>query len=184
MMIYYVFLYGGLGVLWLLMSGVHIILVIGAIKELRWIPGRVSRLQLEGAILMLISTIARWIVFDPIIGVDRLRSYEWSWWFARGDTGLYLVGIILFCLGFFLSRRPRPGLKPWDASIKRRVLITFILALGLVILTWFRIQAPWFDTAWGWYRIIFGIALYSFAIGYLKQERNPSAPPPETDPII
>ncbi len=184
MMIYYVILYTGLGILWILMFTVHIILVIGAIKELRWISGRVSRLQLEGSILMLIGTIARWIVFDPVIGIDRLKAYEWSLWFARGETGLYLVGIILFCLGFFLSRRPRPGLKPWDASITRWVLITFILALGLGILSWFYFKAPWFNTAWGWYRVIFGIALYSFAIGYLKQERNPSTLPPETDPII
>ncbi|MCX8065938.1 MAG: hypothetical protein N3G21_12330 [Candidatus Hydrogenedentes bacterium] len=184
MMIYYLFLYGGLGVIWILVFSVHTILLIGAVKELRWISGRISRLQLEGAVLMLIGTIGRCIVFDPVIGIDRLRSYEWSLWFGRGETGLYLVGVILFCLGFFLSRRPRPGLKPWDASIKRRVFITFIVALGLGILIWFYFKAPWFNTAWGWYRVIFGIALYPFALGYLRQERNPLAPPPETDPII
>lgn len=184
MMIYYFFLYGGLGMLWILIFSVHIILLIGAVKELRWISGRISRLQLEGTVLMLIGTMARFIVFDPVIGIDRLKSYEWSLWFGRGETGLYLVGIILFCLGFFLSRRPRPGLKPWDASLKRIVLMTFIVALGLSILTWFYLKAPWFNTAWGWSRVIFGIALYPFALGYLKQERSPSAPPPEIDPII
>ncbi len=184
MQIYYVFLYGGLVIISILVFAVYILLIMGAIKECCWIPGRISRLQLEGAIIMFLGTVGRWIVLDPAIGIERLQSEDWTYWFNRGETGLYLVGLILFGLGFFLSRRPRPGLKPWDSGIKRWAIMTFVVLLGLGILLWFYLNARWFNFAWGYWRVLFSIALYPFAIGYLKQERDPSVLPPEIPDLI
>lgn len=184
MMIYYLFFYGGDVILSLLIFTVYILLIIGAVKEWRWIPGRISRLQLEGAIIMFIGTVAKWVVFNQFFCLDPLRSEEWSYWFGRGELGLFLVGLILFGLGFFLSRRPRPGLKPWNAGLKRLSLISFIVVLGFVILTWFHLYARWFHFSWEYPRVLFSIALYPFAIGYLKQERNPSVPPPEITDLV
>lgn len=185
MMIYYVFLYGGYVILSLLVLSVYVLLVVGAVKELRWFSGRVSRLQLEGAVIMLACTLSRWVVLDPVVlGMDPLESNEWTYWFKRGETGLFLVGLILFGLGFFLSRRPRPGLKPWDAGLRRLAVVSLILGVGLVILLWFYFQASWFRFPLGNIRMLFGVALYPFAIGYLKQERNPAVPPPESTDVI
>jgi len=184
MMIYYVFFYGGDAIISLLIFIVYILLIIGAIKEYRWIRGRISRMQLEGAVIMFLGTIAKWIVLNQFFGLDRLQSEEWAYWFNRGELGLFLVGLILFGLGFFLSRRPRPGLKPWNAGIKRLTIISFILILGFSILTWFHLYARWFNFAWEYGRVLFSVALYPFAIGYLKQERNPSVPPPEIKDLI
>ncbi len=184
MMIYYVFFYGGDIIISLLVFVVYVLLIIGAVKECKWMSGRVSRMQLEGSIVMFVGTVSKWVVFNSMIGIDRLRSEEWSYWFSRGELGFYLVGLILFGLGFFLSRRPRPGLKPWDAGIKRWTVMTFIVVLGFGILTWFYFYAPWFRFPWEYVRVLFSIALYPFAIGYLKQERNPSIPPPEINDLL
>ena len=184
MMIYYVFFYGGDVIISLLVFFVYILLIIGAIKECRWIRGRISRMQLEGAIIMFTGTIAKWIVFNQFLAINPLRSEDWTYWFDRGELGLYFIGLILFGLGFFLSRRPRPGLKPWDAGIKRMAVMSFFIALGFSILLWFYLYARWFNFSWEYGRVLFSIALYPFAIGYLKQERNPSVLPPEINDLI
>ncbi|MGC8739552.1 MAG: hypothetical protein ACP5UA_13045 [Candidatus Hydrogenedens sp.] len=184
MMIYYVFFYGGDVVISLLVFIVYILLIIGAIKECRWVRGRISRMQLEGAVIMFLGTVAKWIVLNQFFGLDRLQSEEWTYWFNRGELGLYLVGLILFGLGFFLSRRPRLGLKPWDAGIKRMTMMSFLIALGFGILLWFYLYARWFNFSWEYVRVLFSIALYPFAIGYLKQERNPSVLPPEIKDLV
>lgn len=184
MMIYYVFFYVGDAVISLLVFNVYILLIIGAIKECRWIRGRVSRMQLEGSVIMFLGTITKWIVLNQFFGIDRLQSEEWTYWFNRGELGLFFVGLILFGLGFFLSRRPRPGLKPWDAGIKRMAVMSFLIALGFGILLWFYLYARWFNFAWEYPRVVFSIALYPFAIGYLRQERSLSVLPPEINVMV
>ncbi len=99
--------------------------LVGAAHKTWLHPTRTSRLQLEGALIAFTGMIVRVIVFDPMFGRDPLRETSFSYWFSRGESGLFAIGVILFVLGFFLERRPRPDLTPWP---QRHTLAAWIWA--------------------------------------------------------
>lgn len=93
--------------------------LVGAARKTWAHPLRISRLQLEGAVIAITGMSARLFVFDSIVGVDPMRTSRFSYWLDRGEVGLFAIGLILFGLGFFLERRPRPGLILWPQRYTR-----------------------------------------------------------------
>lgn len=95
------------------------LLCVGAARKVWACSRRIARLQLEGAALVMAGLLLRLLAFDPFFGLDSARESRFGFWFDRGEQGMLAIGIILFGLGFFLERRPRPGLDPWPARYTR-----------------------------------------------------------------
>ncbi|HPO11893.1 MAG TPA: hypothetical protein PLI09_00490 [Candidatus Hydrogenedentes bacterium] len=143
------------------------LLLFGSIKRLFRKGGRLRRLQAEGAFLALVGTMAKWIVYDINFGADRLNITEWGYWFNRGEVGIFFIGLLLFGLGYFLERRPRPGLASWPHPIKTvsEIAILSCIALGVVAHSFF--NYPWFELPWDSWRILFSLGVLPFSIGYV-----------------
>jgi hypothetical protein len=154
------------------------LVLFGAVRLARRGGGRLRRIQVEGALFIVIGSLAKWIVYDPNFGIDRLSISRWSPWFTRAETGAFCIGVLLFVLGFFLDRRPRPGLTPFPKSgriISKVAILTGILA-GTVTYIWS--QYPWFSLPWDKPRIFFCLGALPFAFFYLifsKRDRSPAA---------
>lgn len=156
-----------------------VLLFIGSTRAIRRQGGRLRRMQLEGAILILAGTISKWTVFDTLFGLDRLNSETWSYWFSRGETGWFLIGLLLFGLGFFLERRPRPGLTPWPKTVKSTGLAGILVGIGLAMVAYRWFQYPWLHLPWSVARVIFSLGMFPFAIGYVILGRRLPEPPVE-----
>jgi hypothetical protein len=152
-------------------------LFLGALRAVRRRGGRLRRMQVEGAALILAGSLAKWMVFDPLFGFDRLRSAIWSYWFARGEVGFFLIGLLLFTLGFFLERRPRPGLIPWPSTVKSVCITGILLGAGLGLLAFKWSQYPWLHLPWTLPRVVFSLGMFPFAAGYLVLGRRLPDPP-------
>lgn len=90
-----------------------ILLFAGALKKVLTCSCRINRLQLEGAAIITATVTASIFFLYYLIELDAQRETSFAYWFGRGQRGLLFIGTILFCLGFFLERRPRPSLTPW-----------------------------------------------------------------------
>lgn len=90
-----------------------ILLLAGALKKSAACWCRISRLQLEGCIIVTATMFFQMFFSGYLKALDASGGSTFYYWFSRGAYGLYSVGAILFFLGFFLERRPRPGLSPW-----------------------------------------------------------------------
>ena len=143
------------------------ILLAGAIRRVLIRGGRLRRLQVEGAFLLVAGTVSKWIVFDPNIAIDPLRATNWGYWFSRGEIGLFLIGLLLLGLGYFLERRPRPGLRPWPRRPKTIAAMALFTGTALGIMAYAWVNYPWFALPWHAPRILFTLGLWPFAVGYL-----------------
>ena len=154
------------------------LLLRGAIRLLRRNGGRLRRLQVEGAALLSAGSVAKWIVFDPNFGFDRLRVEIWSYWFSRGEIGLFLIGLLLFGLGFFLEREPRPALRPWPRIGKIISMTAILSGIALGTVAYIVFGYPWFELPWSAARILFSLGVLPFAIGYVLFGKHSPDPPP------
>jgi hypothetical protein len=155
-----------------------ILLLAGALLRLRQRGGRLRRLQAEGAALIVGGALAALGLYHPQFGVDRYRLLSWGEYFDRAEMAAFLIGLLFFALGYFLERRPRPGLRAWPLIGKAvsGVAILLFAVLGLVVHR--NVALPWIDLPWPVGRVVFGLGCYPFAIGYLVSSRNPEPPPP------
>jgi hypothetical protein len=162
----------------LLTQAPWLLLLAGAVLRIRHHGGRLRRLQLEGTLLLLGGMVAALVMYDPHVGLDRYRTFSWGLFFDRAENAAFWIGILFFALGYFLERRPRPGLRTWPVAGKAISAIA-ILAFGLLGLAVNQnISLPWIDLPWPLGRLVFGLGCYPFAIGYLVSSRHPTAPPP------
>lgn len=154
-----------------------ILLFVGAVWRLRKHGGRLRRLQVEGTALLMAAILAALVMYDQHFGYDRYRTFSWGTFFDRAETGAFWIALLFFGLGYFLERRPRPGLRPWPMAGKL-VSTVAILAFGLLGLAVNHyVSLPWIDLPWTLGRLVFGLGCYPFAIGYLVSSRHPIAPP-------
>lgn len=90
-----------------------LLLLAGAVKKSTACWCRINRLQMEGAAIVTVTMFFQIFFSGYLKALDASGESSFYYWFCRGSYGLYAVGAILFFLGFFLERRPRPGLSPW-----------------------------------------------------------------------
>lgn len=153
-----------------------ILLLAGALLRLRHGGGRLRRLQVEGAAIIVVGAAAAVAMYHPQVGYDRFGVSTWGEFFDRAEMAAFAVGLMFFGLGYFLERRPRPGLRPWPLVGKAvsSVAILIFAVLGLVVHR--NVALPWIDLPWPLGRLVFGLGCFPFAIGYLVSSRNPSPP--------
>lgn len=96
------------------------LLLAGAAKKTSDCASRVNRLQLEGAVIITLVMSFTLFFLHRVLAMEQVGETSFAYWYERGEYGLFAVGIILFALGFFLERRPRPGLERWP--LKARLL--------------------------------------------------------------
>lgn len=152
------------------------ILLLGALRRLLRQGGRLRRLQAEGTAMLVTGSIAKWLVFDVNFGFDRLRNTEWSWWFSRGEIGFFLIGFLLLGMGYFLERRPRPGLEPWPRTGKKLSIAAILTGAALGLLAYTFRAYPWFELPWTAPRILFSLGIYPFAVFYFTLGKRDRAP--------
>lgn len=141
---------------------------VGAIRKVRRVSNRIVRLQLEGAMMMVVGVFLKGAMFDPVVGYDPAHETRLAYWFDRGETGLFVIGLILLFFGFFLERRPRPGLRPWSTG-ERNTAVTGILA-GAVLtaaMLWVKGASP---SGWPWPPVRVGLTagLLPMACAYCR----------------
>lgn len=151
--------------------GPWLLLVAGAFRRVRIRGGRLRRMQAEGAALAVIGALARWAAFDPRLANGYAAEGTWPYWLSRGELGLAGIGLMLFALGFFLERRPRPGIHPWPETGKRvaagSILGAAAFSLALALLS----EEAWLGLPWGPGRILFSFGCYPFAMLYFSRAR-------------
>jgi len=159
-----------------------VLFLAGALVKVRHHGTRIMRIQAEGAAMIVVGTIAKWIIFDPNFGIDRYQEAWWSYWFDRGETGLFIIGLLLLLTGYFLERRPRPGLKPWPVAGKIVSALFILFFSGLALAAAWYIDLPWVDPPWSEERMLFMAGFVPMAIGYgISAVRTGRAEsPPET----
>lgn len=141
------------------------ILCVGAARKV-WVRShRIARLQLEGAAIVLAGLVLRLVMFDAIFGFDPAREGRFAFWFARGEQGLLTIGTILFALGFFLERRPRPGLAVWPVRYIRTAWACAGAGAMIALVIAWRGYAPC-PMPWTLSRTSFLLGLTVFAVIY------------------
>ncbi len=170
-----------------LLAGIYVSLApcvalcVGATRKVWARSHRIARLQLEGAGLLLFGLLVRLLAFDPVFGLDPGRESRFAFWFDRGEQGLLAIGIILFGLGFFLERRPRPGLTPWPKRYTRAAWVCMAACVVVAALFWWRRYTPavmpW-SLARTWF--LLGLSVFSAGYGYMAFKRPDEAARAET----
>jgi len=135
--------------------------------------GRLYRMQIEGALLALLSTAACWLIYDPNFGVDRYGVAAWSEWFDRGEPGLFWIGMLLFMLGYVLERRPRAGLVRWPRWASGIAWGFLLVGSALGLYAYFNVSLPWIDLPWQPSRMAFTLGCLPFALAYAVLECRP-----------
>ena len=151
----------------LLLQAPWVMLFVGAVRRVRQHTTRLRRFQFEGMFLVVAGSLAKWLVFDVHFGFDRLGSSVWSFWFDRGETGLFAIGLILFGLGAFLERDPfeKQERKP---GVGKKVRIAAILSVvAIAFVAFVKWQYAWFELPWDKVRVFLSLGIYPFAAGYL-----------------
>jgi hypothetical protein len=108
------------------------LLLAGALRRVLAKPDRLQRMQCEGAVIVVAGMLGALLLFDPVFGLEAARR-RFGEWYPWGERGLFWIGMLLFGLGWFLERRPRPGLKRWSPAGKAAALAG-ILAGGTTAL--------------------------------------------------
>ena len=134
--------------------------------------GRVYRMQVEGAAMVLAGTLAKWIVYDPHFGLIHHDISHWEEWFDRGERGLFAIGVLLLLLGYVLERRPRRGLQHWPTGINHAAWTVFLLSFVAAVVI-FRLHLfPGAAFPWAPGRIVFSVGCLPFAVGYAIYDRR------------
>ena len=156
-------------------------LCVGAARKVWARSHRIARLQLEGAALILFGLLLRLLAFDPFFGLDAGRESPFAFWLDRGEQGLLAIGVILFGLGFFLERRPRPGLTPWPPRYTRAAWACLAACVVIAALfAWRRYTPgvmPW-SLARTWF--LLGLSVFSAGYCYMAFKRPDEAARAET----
>ena len=159
-----------------------LLLFAGAVLRLRRQSSRVRRLQFAGSVLLLAGVGGTLFLFDPNFGRDPYHVGNWSWFFERMESGTFWIGLMTFGLGYFLERRPRPGMRPWAIAGKLVAVLAILGAGALAYYVQNNISLPFIDLPWQPDRLIFTLGFYPFAIGYvLRGLAGEDAPVPESD---
>jgi len=158
-----------------------LLILAGAVRRWRRVGGRLLRLQVEGAALILVALVANWVVFDPNFGFADDPAEGWPYWFSRGEVGLFSIGLLLLLMGHFLSRRPRPGLKPWPVSASIASVVGIAIGSVVGVLLLLRGEAPLFNTLpWSMARAAFMLGFYPYALAYFTMSTNAPEPPEDS----
>ena len=94
------------------------LLLTGALRKACARADRLQRMQCEGAAMIVAGMAGSLVLFDRAFGLDAARQGRFAEWYPWGEHGLFWIGMLLFGLGCFMERRPRPGLKPWPPARK------------------------------------------------------------------
>jgi len=148
------------------------LLVVGAGFRVSRGGGRLRRLQLEGALLIWVGVVARWIVFEPLFGIDSMETDWWTYWFARAETGQFAIGLLLFGLGYFLDERPRPGQPAWPLIGKAVGILSILLCAVAGWYLYRTVSLPWLHLPWSIGRCVFMLGFLPFSLGYLIYSRR------------
>jgi len=148
------------------------LIIAGAIFRVRRGGGRLRRLQLEGAAIVGVGILARWIVFDPWFGIDSVETDWWTYWFARAETGQFAIGLLLFGLGYFLDDRPRPGQPAWPLIGKALGVLSILLGAVAGWYIYQTVSLPWLHLPWSAGRCVFMFGFIPFSVGYLVYSRR------------
>ncbi|MBI1319974.1 MAG: hypothetical protein GC168_13680 [Candidatus Hydrogenedens sp.] len=143
-----------------------LMLVIGAAAKVRRANTRLHRLQLEGAAILAAGMLAKWLVYDVNFGIDPFERYRWTPWFARAEAGGFWIGLLFLALGYFLERRPRPGITPWPLSGKVFCGVFILGGLALSRFAASNLGLAFLDLPWTIHRIFLVAGLYPFCLGY------------------
>ncbi len=141
----------------------------GALRKLFVMPRRLQRMQAEGAAILAAGMLMRWAAWGRDFDMDPERAASFAFWMARGEEGLFFIGAILFAVGYFLERRPLPGLTPWPRAGKTAAVAAILVSggAGLLLLgrgTFFGMTFPWEPA-----RVMWSLGAYPFAAGYLAE---------------
>ena len=107
-----------------------LLLLAGALRRVMARPDRLQRMQGEGSFIVVAGMLGGLLLFDAAFGLDAARKTRFAEWYPWGERGLFWIGLLLFGLGFFLERRPRPGIRKWPPAGKA-VALAGILAGGV-----------------------------------------------------
>ena len=144
-----------------------ILLLAGALRKAWLRPDRLQRMQCEGTVIILAGMLAALLLFDAAFGLDAGRKSRYTEWYPWGEQGLFAIGMLLFGLGHFLERRPRPGLKPWS-SAGRAAALAGILSGGTAAFVVHEhthllgVLFPWTPA-----RVAFSLGMAPFALLYV-----------------
>ena len=133
----------------LVVLGPCLLLLGGAVRRVRMRGGRLRRMQVEGAVLITAATLLRWGAFDPRLADGYAAEGTWPYWLTRGEIGLMGIGLLLLLVGFFLERRPKPGIQPWPPTGKRVAVGSILGAAALGVAVALLTQEVWFGLPWG-----------------------------------
>ena len=141
----------------------------GSLWKLSVMARRLQRMQAEGAAILALGMLMRWAAWGRDFGMDAERAASFAFWMARGEEGLFFIGAILFSVGYFLERRPRPGLTRWPQAGKTAASAAILVSggAGLLLLgrdTFFGMTFPWEPA-----RVMWSLGMYPFAAGYLAE---------------
>jgi len=141
----------------------------GSLWKLPVMARRLQRMQAEGAAILALGMLMRWAAWGRDFDMDAERAASFAFWMARGEEGLFFIGVILFAVGYFLERRPRPGLTRWPQAGKTAAAAAILVSggAGLLLLgrdTFFGMTFPWEPA-----RVMWSLGVYPFAAGYLAE---------------
>ncbi len=155
----------------LVVLGPWMLLLLGALRRLRLRGGRLRRVQAEGAALVLLAGLARWAAFDPRLANGYAAQGTWPYWLTRGTIGLACIGVLLLVLGFFLERRPRPGMQPWPQTGRKLAVASILVGAALGLAVALLAEGPWLGLPWGPGHVLFSLGFYPFATVYAAPGR-------------
>jgi hypothetical protein len=155
-----------------------LLLLAGALVKVLRLNSRLHRLQLEGAAMLTTAMLARWVIFDHNFGIDRYEETLWSYWFDRAEPGLFWMGLLFLMLGFFLERRPRPGLRKWPWAGKAIAGLAILAGAGLSLFASGNVGLAFLDIPFAVSRLLFLLGLFPFCIGYLRTALRQPDPAP------
>lgn len=157
-------------------------LVIGALVKVIRSNVRIRRLQLEGALMMAVGHAAQVVLYDVHFGIDPYGEQRWTYWFDRAEPGLFWIGLLFLGLGYFIERRPRPGVQPWPWIGKLFCAVFILAGLALSRTAASVLGLAFVDLPWTMARVFMVLGLYPFCIGYLYGAlRFAQEPPPNID---
>jgi len=156
-----------------------LMLLLGALVKVLRANMRLHRLQLEGAAMLVSGMLARWLIFDPNFGIDRYEEATWSYWFDRAEPGLFFMGLLFLLLGFYLERRPRPGLRKWPLAGKIVVGLAILGGTALSVLASKILGLAFLSVPFEAWRLFFLLGLFPFCIGYLRTSLRQQDPVPK-----
>jgi len=126
-----------------------------------------GQFQAEGAVLLIIASTMQWIANDmhirPLWGEESEKLYALNY----GENGLFLIGGLLFVLGFFFTRQRQPGWQPWPEGGKLLSLLFILLGLVFASAAYSTQVPPWLNLPWSMPRMFMTMGCLPFTLNYL-----------------